>query len=272
MTEKSMWWDTTSGIGDGAAKYTQDEWQQFVGDILLGRVTTDGVLANCASSLLVTDTGGASPLAVATGAACVCGRYYFNTGSVPVSVATPLVGTTGHTVILQMDWTLQTTRVALLSAADGNPTPPSVTQTINVKWEIALATLTITLGGAVTLTDVRKYARYTQAPALVHRQGHAISLPTYPESDFHTLGTTNLLAGNSSIQIGAAITDGSGVLAVTFPVAFADVPFVLCQSASPHTFAHANVVTASGATLNSYDTAGAGYQSAIYWIAIGRPA
>lgn len=154
--EKSFLW-TTGATGDGASTYTQAETFGMFRRMFVTDPTTQGVLKGYEGDLAVTGT--TSPISVAKGAAIVYGSPYLSDAATSVAVATPSVGTTGHRVVLQMDWTAQTTRIALLSSADGTATIPDVTQTANTKWEISLASLTITTAGVITVTDTRAYCQ-----------------------------------------------------------------------------------------------------------------
>ena len=157
MGEKSYMW-TTGATGDGASTYTQAEVFGIFRRMFVTTPATQGVLKGFEGDLAVTGTS--SPLSVAKGAAFVYGCPYLSDAVTSVAVATPSVGTTGHRVVLQMDWTAQTVRIALLSSADGTPTIPDVTQTANTTWEISLASLTITTAGVITVTDTSKTAEY----------------------------------------------------------------------------------------------------------------
>jgi len=154
LAEHSSFW-TTNATGDGSA-YTQAQlaamWKR------LFTPSGYGVLFGYANELAVSGTS--SPISVATGAAVVQGFMYENDAAKSVTVPTPAIGTTGHRVVLRVDWSAQTVRVVLKSSSDGVATLPALTQTINTVYEISLAGLTITTGGVITLTDERSYARF----------------------------------------------------------------------------------------------------------------
>lgn len=152
MAEKSMLWATGTS-GDGTAAYTEAETTRLFKSLVGNDPATEGVLFAVDGNLAVTGT--ASPLAVNSGAAFVNGYFYWNTASVNVVVTTPVIGTTGGRVVLQMITANKTVRIALIMSSDGVPGYPALTQTDNVKWEISLADFTITTGGVITLTDAR---------------------------------------------------------------------------------------------------------------------
>lgn len=157
MPEKSIYW-TTGGAGDGAATYTQAELFAFFRRMFIGNAATEFVLDGFANNLAVSGT--ASPVVVATGAAIVNGIPYESDTPVNVTVPTPLVGTTGHRVILRANYAARTVRIALKSSSDGVSALPALTQTDGTTWEVGLASLTITTGGVITLTDTRGFARF----------------------------------------------------------------------------------------------------------------
>ena len=157
MAEGSIFW-TTGGAGDGASAYTQAQVTDWLRRTFLSNAATEGVLAGYANSLAVSGTS--SPVSVATGAAVVYGFPYENTSAVSLTVPTPTIGTTGHRVVLRANWTARTVRIALVSSSNGVATPPALTQSAGTTWEVSLATLSITTGGVITVTDTRAYAHF----------------------------------------------------------------------------------------------------------------
>jgi hypothetical protein len=107
-------------------------------------------------------SGAASPVSVATGAALVYGLPYENTAIVTQAIATPSVGTTGHRIALRASWAAQTVRVVDIASADGTAAIPALVQSPGVTYDIPLATLTITTGGVITVTDARVF-RFTKS-------------------------------------------------------------------------------------------------------------
>lgn len=164
MAEKSFPW-TNNGTGDGTSGgYTALEWGELWRAMLLaGEEDVAGVFRGHRNSLAVTGT--ASPLSVDTGAACVHGKLYINTSSLSLSVATPVVGTTGGHVVLELDWVAQTVRAKAYRNTDGVSTPPSLTQSLSTVWQIRLATFSITTGGVITVTDARRWVPFTKGTA-----------------------------------------------------------------------------------------------------------
>jgi hypothetical protein len=121
----------------------------------------NGVHPNFGDELEVTGTS--SPLSVGYGAAIVNGfPFYADSDDDPysVTVPTPSIGTTGHSIVVRADWPTQTVRFAVRSSADGNGAFPAVVVTEGVVSEILLAHASITTGGVITVTDAREWLHY----------------------------------------------------------------------------------------------------------------
>lgn len=157
MALQSIFW-TTNGTGDGAAAYTQAQVTEWLRKFLLADPAGEGVIPGVGGDLAVTGTS--SPVAVAAGAALVYGFPAWSSASENVTVPTPVIGTTGHRIVLRANWSAQTVRVERISSSDGVAAFPALTQTAGTTWEISLATLTITTGGIITVTDARQYAHF----------------------------------------------------------------------------------------------------------------
>lgn len=154
MSEFSLF-HTTGTSGDGASTYTQAQLTDWLRRTFINTASGEGVLSGYGGELAVTGT--ATPVSVASGAAYVYGFPYESTSAVTFAVPTPSIGTTAHRVVLRMDWSAHTVRLALKSSSDGVSTSPALTQTANTTWEIPIASLTITTGGVITVTDQRQY-------------------------------------------------------------------------------------------------------------------
>lgn len=160
MTERSRFW-TTNNTGDGPAiGYSTSDWEKIIRHWFQGGDENNGsVLLGVGNNLAV--TGATSPVAINTGAAIVYGHYYENDASLNLAIATPVVGTTGFIVGLRVSNAAQTVRAFATRNTDGLSAAPSPTQTPGTTFEIVLYTGTITTGGAITLTDARKYAKFS---------------------------------------------------------------------------------------------------------------
>ena len=157
MAQKSLFW-TTGTTGDGTSPYTQSDLFTWLRHSFTQDPATEAVHLGWGGALAVSVAG--TTLTIATGAALVNGIPFESDAPVNLSVPTPTIGTTGHRVILRADYTAKTVRLALKSSSDGVSTAPALTQSDNVTWEVSLASLTITTGGAVTVTDTRGFLHY----------------------------------------------------------------------------------------------------------------
>lgn len=162
MTERSRFWDGTS-LGDATdAPYSAQEFSQVVLG-LLGQNNTSPWQRSFISfgqgygvgSLLV--TGAATPVSIAAGIAFVAGMWYENDASTTLAIPTPAVKPRRDRVVLRADWATQTIRLARLAGAEAaTPTAPALTQTFGTTWEVSLATVYVTTGGVITVTDERR--------------------------------------------------------------------------------------------------------------------
>lgn len=271
--ESSLFWDTAAAVGDGADTYSAAQVRALFRAALTGdRMASEGVLAGVNGELAV--SGASSPLSVAAGVAVVQGIYYQNTSAVSVAVPTP-GATTAHRVVLQADWSTKTVRIALISSADGTSSYPTLTQSDNSRWEIPLANLTITSGGAITLTDARDYCHST--PTLVGRQGNSAT-------DWISAGTKTYRPGGV-VRQGGIITlawddnDQSDTKSVTFGAPFAQRPIVRVTLVSAGVvqsrklLATVESVTATGCVLRGQRTDGSAditTTADVMWTAIGE--
>ncbi len=171
MATFSLQWNGTT-VGDATlAKYDQDAvsvWYQ-AGSIydratqgVLQRddtVVVDGNSCDLSGRMEVTNPTGFT-LRVGTGGAIVDGVPCFRstygqhtTTDDGTAITNPGSGSNFYRVVLRKDWTAQTVRPAVLDV--NTSAPLAVTQTQGVVWEISLATVEITSGSAVTITDTR---------------------------------------------------------------------------------------------------------------------
>jgi hypothetical protein len=220
--EKSAFW-TTNGTGDGTSGgYTATEFYDFVRRL----ITTDqeasqGVLRGVDNELAV--SGSNSPLSVATGSAIAHGFFYNNSAALNLTVTSPITGTTGGRVNLKVDWTAQTVRAVVQMNTDGVAAIPSLVQTAGSEWNIPLATFTITIAGAITLTDARNFcvmANYLTAASLENVTGLSVvgrSAGTAGQSAAITAGSDGqvLRRSGSVLGFGQVATAGIADDAVT---------------------------------------------------------
>ena len=177
MTEKSFFWNGTS-LGDAAtwtpakgyhmanADY-ESPWVDIMMRAILNGTDNRGVLLGWLNELEV--TGVASPLSVNTGAAIVYGLYYENDAALNVTVGTPTSDVRVDRLVIRRNWAAQTARVTLLEGVEGAGAAPGMTQlpapSGSGVYDVPLATIEITTGGVITVTDEREFCEFSLEPA-----------------------------------------------------------------------------------------------------------
>lgn len=176
MTQRSFHWNGAS-LGDadelaisaadgiGFRLANEDYESPFVDvglRMLLNGDENRGVLSGWLNELQV--TGVATPVAVNTGAAIVYGMPYENTVSVNVVVPSPTTDTRQDAIVLRRDWAAQTIRITRIAGVEGGSIP-AITQSPAPDgtgiYDIPLATISVTTGGVITVTDAREYCAFT---------------------------------------------------------------------------------------------------------------
>lgn len=158
MSELSLPFGGTT-VGD-AGPYTDAEWQQAWANLAIGglRGNIGPILGGGAqpyNSLRVQARTPASTIIdVLSGSALVQGVLYINTGTVSFTVAANASGNPRiDLIVVQLDYTLQITRLALKQGTPAaTPVPPTLTQTVGVMWEIPIGEIAIA-NGFVTLAQ-----------------------------------------------------------------------------------------------------------------------
>lgn len=154
MAEKSILWDTNA-TGDGTGTgYTETDMIQLFRSLFTRTSNMGGVVPDFLNELAVSGTS--SPVAVNTGAGLCYGIPYWNTASVNVTIATPAVSTRVDRIVLRADWTAQTVRITRIAGTEGAGAP-AMTQSAGTTWDVPLATVSITTGGVITVTDAREW-------------------------------------------------------------------------------------------------------------------
>jgi hypothetical protein len=158
--ELSVPWDgAVTGDAEKVTPINSDEWADFWGAIFTSGDTGDedrGVLRNYLNELEV--IGATLPVTMKSGGALVRGRLYLNDDPVRFYVGLPTTATRTDRIVLRSSWSAQTIRAVLSeNASEGTGTPPALTQSLGVTWEIPIATLAVTTGGDVTVTDNRSW-------------------------------------------------------------------------------------------------------------------
>lgn len=266
MVESSMMWDCT-GVGDATlAPYDQDELAAMFRILMACDPADEGVHPGYLNDLAVTNPAGLT-IRVASGAAMVDGTFYRNTANVDTVLVAPGLNTRYDRVVLRKSWAAKTVRVAITTGVEGAGVPLALVQNFGVTWEIALATVAITIVPVITITNERGFLP-AGAPAY-RRQGDS---PTAWITGIGSL--VNYRPGRSIIQCGAVQWTGAahshGSVLVTFPEAFAEAPiaFVSTQVTVP-------MATYAGTTPTQIecgwsDPAGVAITELnLQWIAIG---
>ena len=179
-----MWFD-----GD---TYNANVFDNAFADLFTAALTASaGVIKGVGGNLAC--TGATSPVAVAAGAALVNGKYYANSASIDVAVASPAVNPRIDRIVLRIGYAAKTILVKLLAGAENvAPTPPALTQTDGTTWEISLCQVLITTGGVITVTDERKWCR----PRGLHNKG-----------DIKMVGKTVTFSGHFPVDADTGIAD-----------------------------------------------------------------
>jgi hypothetical protein len=247
-----------------------------------------GVVPGYTNQLTV--SGSVSPLTVATGAAVVNGIPYENDVAFSLTVPTPAVGTTGKRVVLRADYTARTVRIVLLTSADGVSAFPALVQTgpPSGMWDISLATLSVTTGGGITVTDTRQFVHFNtmvsgsmldadsvddtkagnRVPQFYRRQGGDATNWATPGTTDYTPGVVRMQAGIVTIP---AVGTASATYALTFPVPFSAPPLVFVTTELGQSAAMVQATSATGCTLLVENTAGTTFlaNQPVHWLAIG---
>lgn len=167
MSESSIPW-TTNGTGDGNA-YAASEWTNIWRSLFFGRADADsGPIGNSGDgtheTLLVEATTPVSAAVyVRPGRAIVHGTFYENSATETIAISPNASGNPRiDIVVLEKDWTAQTVRINVVEGTPaGSPTPPSLTQTVNVLWQIPLGHVAVANGfvtiSAGNVTDARHF-------------------------------------------------------------------------------------------------------------------
>jgi len=157
MAETSLFWDTSSGTGDGSAAYTFQQFQQFLKSMFAPDTESRAVIPGLDNELAISATG-TNRATIATGRALVNGTPYINDSNRELTIPSRTL-TTVHSFILRWSRTAQTVRAAILAGSNGATTDPTLTRNNNT-WEVRLARLSVTGGGTVTVTDQRDFLQW----------------------------------------------------------------------------------------------------------------
>ena len=180
MTQRSFHWNAAS-LGDADAltvnaadgigfRLANENYESPFVDVGLRMLFNGdgnrGVLPGWLNELAVAGVG--TPISVNTGAAVVYGMPYQNTASVNVVVPSPTTDTRQDYIVLRRDWAAQTIRITRIAGVEGGSIP-TLTQSPAPDgtgiYDVPLATISVTTGGVITVTDAREYCAFGGVPA-----------------------------------------------------------------------------------------------------------
>lgn len=197
MTEQSFGWDGTT-LGDATlAEYSSKEffhdWFKFVLLYNGNMGVVDTGFSGYTGGLQV--SAGSGVVTVETGFAIVNGRMYKNDAQLTLTPDNT-ASQRADRVVLRSDFAAQTIRAVILKGTDGSLTPPAVNQD-DTRWEISLATFTLTAGPTI---------------GTVTRDAIAVRTPLGPGYQISKLASDDVLfsVGWNSIGSGVSITLGPG--------------------------------------------------------------
>jgi hypothetical protein len=308
MARFSGYWTTGGAVGQQVAGYTQSHERQAA-TVIASTHGNNGVAPNYANALAGTHPA-ANTVRIDTGGAVVDGKWFINDAAYDVNVPNAGAGTTRYDrVLLRASWAGFIVEVQVKTGDAVNP--PALTETSETTYEIPLYIAEVTDAGVITLTDERQFGQVdtdgiaddavaagkiadgavdvtatlandivddtkvgNRVPQFYRRQGgDAVDWSVEGNTD-RTPTTVRMQAGVREVSIAAAF---SGSVAITFPVAFSDVPIIYCTArwrtgilAGGQTWStNVTVPTANGFTpvvwLGSSHTC----TLDVYWLAIG---
>ncbi len=136
-----------------------DLWEAlFIG----GSAASMGVLKGAVDAIHseFSATGATSPVTVGHGWIVSKECIIFVDADTSVTVATPAGSTRKDRIVLRYTHATTSAAVTLIAGAEGGDFP-AVTQTEGTTWDTPLWKVTITTGGAITLTDERTYCSFS---------------------------------------------------------------------------------------------------------------
>ena len=179
MTQRSMHWDGASlgdadtltvNAADGIGwRMSNEDYVSPFHDImcraLFNGTGNRGVLYGWLNELV--PAAAAPNVTVDTGAAIIYGLFYRNTASVSVNIPTPTNDTRYDYIVIRRDWAAQTARITRIPGSEGGGAP-AITQspapTGSGIYDIPIALVDITTGGAINVTDAREFVTFCTVP------------------------------------------------------------------------------------------------------------
>lgn len=212
MTEISRPWagTVTGDAGPYTAPHWWDVWQSMIGSSgALTGAGNAGVFPWVPGKLAVTYVA-PNFVSVAAGAAMIDGLFYNNSASISVTVTSATAGKVRDDRLVIRKYfsgLIQTARLTLVAgsevASPGPGTPPALVQdtTRQTYWDLPLARVSVTDGGAITLTDERVLAGASNFQVANPMYGYdVVGAVNYYQTD--SVGIVLLGSGASNVVAG----------------------------------------------------------------------
>lgn len=187
MAEISYPWDGVA-TGDATAAPYDAPTVQALWNLLLSGII--GIETNRGGVFQTNNTGtgtedltpsvGAGQILIDPGYALNYGTLYYNSTQASVVIPTPAASTREDYIVLRKDWAAQTVRITRVAGIEGAGLPDCEQDAGNL-WDIPLASISVTTGGVITLTDLRQFILSAPFPAIcviVNDPAVAMSIPT----------------------------------------------------------------------------------------------
>lgn len=271
MTVTTMLW-ATNGTGDGTGTgYTDVQTQRLFRQLLMSDPTVQGVIA-AADNELVPSASGTSEITVGTGAAFIYGLHLYADAATVLTLPS-VAADTGGIVYAAIDWVTQTGEINVNQNTSGNTAIPSLTQTALTEWQIPICSYVVNSSGTIYtnaakttagVTDLRRYVGLAGL-RMEYRQGGSATV-------WGSDGTTTYRVNGSDvlIQAGSGITNGSGTLTITYPVAYSQVPLIFLSVEGSGTMVGATSRGASStAVATTLDDGSAAASAVVNWLTMG---
>ena len=259
MAELSGFWTTGGTKGDQQVSYTQAQWST-ASMIMSACAGFEGVAPGVLNGL--SGTAGASKITIGTGAGMCDGKWFLNDAAQDVTIVASAGGTTRiDRVVLRADWANFNVSVYRIDGTNAaSPTAPAIVQTSGTTYDIMLFQCLVDSAGTVTVTDERVWA----SRSVTYRQGGNAT-------DWSATGATNYVPTNVRIQCGVTTSSASGSVAITFPVAFSNLPLVylMVDGTSEPIYTYIYTLTAAAFTFSVFNDADARVAKTVRWLAIG---
>lgn len=145
----------TSGQGAAPPSYSQATVQLMFRALFQGANPEACIIRGFLNELEVTATSTPRHIEVDTGSAVVQGAWMSSDDVVPLTAST-LASETRHRVVLEWNDTLNSVRPKIVENSNGITIAPAFVRT-NTVWQAPLASILVTAGGTVNVTDERQW-------------------------------------------------------------------------------------------------------------------